>query len=154
MYLSILTSFLKQNTDNHAIVPPAIWDQFAEVLNPGSLYRIRNIRVSPAAGLLRPVRTTNVIIFLFITIVDLEPENDFGKPFHKIDLISLVDLAHRLERSPVDEIHVYSSCNASKSSIHTATNLLLCLFFVASDVIGLVEHLDPIQTIDTKYCPK
>ncbi|XP_074337217.1 uncharacterized protein LOC141674407 [Apium graveolens] len=41
--------------NNHilAIVPPALWNLFAFIINPGTLLRIRNVHVLPAAGFLR-----------------------------------------------------------------------------------------------------
>ncbi|XP_074346938.1 uncharacterized protein LOC141685751 [Apium graveolens] len=113
-----------ENMHMVAVMSPAIWNQFAGLLNPGTLYRIRNIGIMHATGLYRTVRNTNCIRFLPITIVEVVPVDTLMIPRHKFELTSLSAISKTLLNSNYDEIPVYST-----------------------DVIGVVEDLEPQRTI-------
>lgn len=93
----------------HAIVYESIWNQYAGLINPGTLYRIRNIAIMPACDQYRPVRSAKCIRFLPITIVEMEPLDTLMIPRHKFDLIPLSNVANDFEHSQLDEIPVYST---------------------------------------------
>ncbi|KAL8090536.1 hypothetical protein AgCh_039840 [Apium graveolens] len=97
--------------NNHilAIVPLALWNLFSFIIHPGTLLRIRNVQVLPAAGFLRPVRSTNYIMFLPITVVVLEPEEILSIPRHKFDLVPVTLLYNSLHCSTLDELPIYST---------------------------------------------
>ncbi|KAL8103342.1 hypothetical protein AgCh_027783 [Apium graveolens] len=87
--------------------------------------------VLPAAGFLRPVHSTNYIMFLPITVVVLEPEEILSIPRHKFDLVLVTLLYYSLHCSALDELPIYST-----------------------DVIGIVELLQPVQSIMTRFGEK
>ncbi|XP_074323707.1 uncharacterized protein LOC141660617 [Apium graveolens] len=95
------------------------------------IVRIRNVQVLPAAGFLRPVRSENHIIFLPITVVVLEPEEILSIPCHIFDLVPLTLLYNSPHCSALDELPIYST-----------------------DVIGIVELLQPVQSIMTRFGEK
>ncbi|XP_074347225.1 uncharacterized protein LOC141686063 [Apium graveolens] len=119
--------------NNHilAIVPPALWNLFYFIIHPGTLLRIRNVQVLPAAGYLRPVRSANYIMFLPITMVVLEPEEILSIPRHKFDLVPMMLLYNSLHCLALDELPIYST-----------------------DVIGIVELLQLVQSIMTRFGEK
>ena len=92
-----------------AVVHESIWNMFAAFINPGTLYRIRNIGIMPASGLYRPVRSAKCIWFLPITMVDVEHVDTLMIPRHKFDLIPLSNVANDFEHSHVDIVPVYST---------------------------------------------
>ncbi|KAL8154991.1 hypothetical protein AgCh_000381 [Apium graveolens] len=60
-----------ENTHLVAVVSPAIWNQFAGLLNPGTLYFIRNIGVMPATGIIRIGNLPSTNIFINIDYPDI-----------------------------------------------------------------------------------
>ncbi|XP_074327785.1 uncharacterized protein LOC141665699 [Apium graveolens] len=119
--------------NNHilVIIPPALWNLFYFIIHPGRLLRIRNVKVLPAAGFLRPVRSANHILFLLINVVMLEPEEILSIPRHKFDLVPVTLLYNSPHCSALDELPIYST-----------------------DVIGIVELLQPVQSIMTRFGEK
>lgn len=95
-----------------ATVSPTVWGQFAGIFNQGSLYRITNVHVSQARGVLRPVRSSNCIAFLPTTVVEMEPVDDFVIPRNHFELIQLAELANPPRNFPLDEVPVYSTGNS------------------------------------------
>ncbi|XP_074336932.1 uncharacterized protein LOC141674107 [Apium graveolens] len=126
--------------NNHilAIVPPALWNLFYFIIHPGTLLRIRNVQVLPAAGFLRPVRSANYIIFLPITVVVLEPEEILSIPRHKFDLVPVTLLYNSLHCSALDELPINSTGRAQINNI-TSTKLFVNLDY--PDVFYLRQRL-------------
>lgn len=130
-----------------------IWNHFAGLINPCSVYRISNIRVSASTGVYRPVPSANCISFLPTTVVQLEPNVNFFIPMHKFELVPLRELSQRDEYRTIDEIPVYSTSNAFYCFIHTIQTVCDLLTYLMTDVIGVIEDLEPIQNFDTIYGP-
>lgn len=89
-------------------VSPRICNQLGAIINPGSLYVITNIHVSPATEILRPVPFPNCIHFIHSKTVLLDPEDDFAIPMHKFECTPLGDLYERHMLYGADRPPLYS----------------------------------------------
>ncbi|WOG95245.1 hypothetical protein DCAR_0414555 [Daucus carota subsp. sativus] len=114
--------------DNHIIVVarPDVWEKHINVMFEGGLYQITNVYVRDAVGRYRPVTNSNVIHFLPVTVVTLYPDDSIMIPFHKFELTPLGDLLGIYQESNHEHVPEQST-----------------------DVIGVLENLDPVRTIQT-----
>lgn len=74
-------------------------------------------------------------------------------PLHKFDLVPLTELSQYDEFLSLDEIPLYSTGIAIKLFIHKMISCLVLLTYLLTNVIGVIEELEAIHTINTKYAP-
>ncbi|WOG95182.1 hypothetical protein DCAR_0414487 [Daucus carota subsp. sativus] len=124
----LLDCINKHGFDNHiiAVARPDVWEKHINVMFEGGLYQITNVYVRDAVGRYRPVTNSNVIHFLPVTVVTLYPNDSIMIPFHKFELTPLGDLRRIYYESNPEHVPEQST-----------------------DVIGVLENLEPVRTIQT-----
>ncbi|XP_074357101.1 uncharacterized protein LOC141696867 [Apium graveolens] len=81
-----------ENNHMHAVVAPELWNLFAGIITPGTIYCIRNVNVSPTTALFRPVHSKDMIHFTAFTTFVLDLNNDLFIPRHKFHITPLNEL--------------------------------------------------------------
>ncbi|XP_074374305.1 replication protein A 70 kDa DNA-binding subunit A-like [Apium graveolens] len=117
-----------ENNHMHAVVAPELWNLFAGIITPGTIYCIRNMNVSPATGLFRPVHSKDMIHFTASTTVVLDLNNDLFIPRHKFHITPLNELR--------DSFYFYGPENQPVYS---------------TDIVGVVENLEAMRTVPTRH---
>ncbi|XP_074342910.1 replication protein A 70 kDa DNA-binding subunit A-like [Apium graveolens] len=117
-----------ENNYMHAVVALELWNLFAGIITPGTIYCIRNMNVSPATGLFRPVHSKDMIHFTASTTVVLDLNNDLFIPRHKFHITPLNELR--------DSFYFYGPENQPVYS---------------TDVVGVVENLEAMRTVQTRH---
>ncbi|XP_074323504.1 uncharacterized protein LOC141660419 [Apium graveolens] len=117
-----------ENNHMHAVVAPELSNLFAGIIIPGSIYCIRNMNVSPSSGLFRPVHSKDMIHFTAPTTVVLDLNNDLFIPMHKFHITPLNELR--------DSFYFYGSEHQPVYS---------------TDVVGVVENLKAMRTVQTRH---
>ena len=93
----------------HAIVTPARWNQIGHHVQEGHVYIVRNFRVLPPQGRLRPVRTSKCISFLDQTIMYQVPGEDLNIRLHKFEIVPLDNLADIIVSEDADFKPLYAT---------------------------------------------
>ncbi|WOG92498.1 hypothetical protein DCAR_0311767 [Daucus carota subsp. sativus] len=120
-----------QHNHIQAVVSPELWQRYAAIIEEGGLYHICSFRVVPAMGFFRPVDFPLVVLFNTLTVVNLvhedEDEDDNVILMHKFKFTAFENLYERASNYNADHKSLYST-----------------------DVVGVLENLQPIQTVETR----
>ncbi|XP_074352464.1 replication factor A protein 1-like [Apium graveolens] len=117
-----------ENNHMHAVVAPELWNLFVGIITPGTIYCIRNMNVSPATGLFRPLHSKDMIHFTASTTVVLDLNIYLFIPRHKFHITPLNELR--------DSFYFYGPENHPVCS---------------TDVVGVVDNLEAMRTVQTRH---
>ena len=147
-----------QHNHIQAVVSPELWQRYAAIIEEGGLYHICSFRVVPAMGFFRPVDFPLVVLFNTLTVVNLvhedEDEDDNVILMHKFKFTAFENLYERASNYNADHKSLYST-----GGVHAQIMPLGKLFvfsrliynvYVFIDVVGVLENLQPIQTVETR----
>ncbi|KAL1823969.1 hypothetical protein ACET3Z_010747 [Daucus carota] len=117
---------LFQHSHIHAIVPLSLWPRFENLLAESGLYRVSNFHVLPSVGFFKPVRFPLSITFNASTVVNEVPLDDSMILMRKFQFTDFDDLYQEALQNDEQQRGAY-----------------------ATDVIGVLENLQQVQTMQT-----
>lgn len=146
-----LLFMLFQHSHIHAIVPLSLWPRFENLLAESGLYRVSNFHVLPSVGFFKPVRFPLSITFNASTVVNEVPLDDSMILMRKFQFTDFDDLYQEALQNDEQQRGAYATGVLTLFFAYQKSLLLLmCLHvFCILDVIGVLENLQQVQTMQT-----